>query len=207
MSVPSPNTEHVTEAKGLLTSMFRGRVVTEGLLASCVGALQRLEDEAWKVINSRNLEGSGIALDIIGKLVGEPRKARADALYRRALAVRIAINRCTGRIPEIVRIIDAVVRYSPLPYVWSYADAPPAGFNVTLLSDDTDSIDALSAALREVHANGVECSLFYGTLTPPEFAADYFTPGTVTGTLTRAKGAGTVTGPTPSAGPLHVERF
>jgi len=205
MSVPSPNTAHETEAAGRLTSMFASRTVITGLVKAYAARVQALENTIWDVIGARSLSGSGIALDFLGALVGEPRRARADSLYRKALAVRIMINRSTGRIKEVLRIIDAVSRYTSGALTWAYWESPPAGFSVAVVTDDADTAEALREALREAHPSGVEVSVYSGPLPSTALVDGYLVPSSVLPS-TVGLGPGTVTDNSPSAAAMHIER-
>ena len=51
----------------------------------------------------------GVQLDVLGKLVGEPRKGKEDDLYRVWITVRIRVNRSHGRgldLLEILRLVE-----------------------------------------------------------------------------------------------------
>jgi hypothetical protein len=47
---------------------------------------------------------SGVWLDYLGEIVGEPRKGRLDADYRRYIRIRILVNRSEGKLGDFYAI-------------------------------------------------------------------------------------------------------
>ena len=47
---------------------------------------------------------TGVWLDLLGRVVGEPRDGRGDIDYRRGIRVRVLVNRSNGRIEELAKI-------------------------------------------------------------------------------------------------------
>lgn len=208
MSTPLSISNHAEQALNLLTSMFRGRPVIEGLTSAFAKEIQRWESAAWGVINGRNLaSGEGVALDAIGALIGESRKGKSDEDYRKALSLRILINRSTGRIGEILKILDAIIRYSPSGVVWRYYDSPPAGFTLELKTLDTGVYLALADGIRETKPAGVECSLIHLPLAFDAVWDKGLVPGSVSGDPSNANGPGTAVDSEPVCIASHVERI
>lgn len=46
----------------------------------------------------------GVWLDLLGRVVGEPRDGRDDIDYRRGIRVRVLVNRANGRVAELAKI-------------------------------------------------------------------------------------------------------
>lgn len=61
-------------------------------------------------LQMRVYSSTGIMLDRIGAMVGEPRQDRDDQTYRRTISARIAINKSRGTHEEIIRIALALLR-------------------------------------------------------------------------------------------------
>lgn len=200
---PKPISTHVQDGKDKLTSMFRGRVAVEGILGAYLTPVQTFENACWSILSALKLDTSGVMLDLLGAIIGEARKGRGDSLYRKALAVRVLVNRCTGRIGEILHIIDSVLRYSTLPYVWSFQGGYAIGFTVTLLSNDTEVFQTLVEAMRQVHPAGVGVSMHYGAYNLTE----YIVYGSRYGTVTGQRGYGTVYDSDPTGLAVHSERI
>lgn len=200
---PKPIATHVQDGKDRLTSMFRGRTTVEGILGAYLTPVQTFENACWSILSALKLDTSGIMLDLLGGIIGEARKGRGDSLYRKALAVRVLVNRCTGRIPEILHIIDSVLRYSTLPYVWSYQGGYSIGFTITLLSNDSEILEILVEALRQVHPVGVGASVHYG----PYYTSEYVVYGSRYVAVTGQRGYGTVYDNEPTGLAVHSERI
>lgn len=158
--IPSPVIDHVPDALGKLTSMFREKRNVRAMLSAYVRQVQLLEAAAWVVINARALDGSigGIVLDALGALVGELRAGRSDADYRESIRLRILINRSTGRTPEVIAIIARSAGVNP----WEYAESYPAGLFVTF-GGTVAQVRALARALEECVPLGVDALAYYTT--------------------------------------------
>lgn len=174
--IPTKNTSHTAEAKKLLTSMFRGRPVIEGLLKAIVDQVQTLENVAWQVIEGRQLDNAiGIQIDKIGGIVGEDREGRDDADYKEAVRLRILINRSNGKVDDILKIALAAARGNP----WQFWDYFPAGY-VVLFGGTSAALLAFAQAMREAKPNGVNAHVLY---TDQPFS-DLFSPGHFDGATT-----------------------
>lgn len=164
-------------------------------IASTLDSVQELELAAfdlWEAVLNLDL-AVGAQLDLIGRIVREDRDGRADDLYRRALSVRVLINRSQGRIRELIAIVrlfeamDAVVG----SYV-RITEHQPARMEIRIITTPVNTPAEVHKRLRQAKAGGVALQTIFGTLTPfrfgraadyPETAADGFTnvPGDVVG--------------------------
>jgi hypothetical protein len=71
---------------------------------------QRFENASIEMLNERTVDVAvGAQLDLLGKIVGQPRLGFTDDLYRRYIRARIAVNRSTGKREEIIRIARLVL--------------------------------------------------------------------------------------------------
>lgn len=76
-----------------------------GLITALMGQLQAIEDAAIATILQRALTvAEGAQLDLLGKLVGQPRDARVDADYRRVIGCKIAVNESQGTREDLIRV-------------------------------------------------------------------------------------------------------
>ncbi len=102
------NTEHVAEIVELpIEEIVKGKPRMTALLEAVGEQIQALETVGIALYNDRTLDNAeGAQLDVIGRIVGEPRRGKDDEPYRSRLRVRILINRSNGRIPEILRILE-----------------------------------------------------------------------------------------------------
>lgn len=69
-----------------------------------------LETAAFDILELLDPDAaSGVHLDRLGKLVGQEREGRNDANYRIAIKARIAVNRSSGTLPELLNIVRILV--------------------------------------------------------------------------------------------------
>lgn len=198
--LPEKITDHVAQAKGRLTSMFKDRRLIVVLLSAIIKQLQELENVTWQVIESRQLANSpvGVQLDKLGKITGEPRKGRSDAAYLEAVKLRILINRSTGKVPDLLRILSVAANGNP----WEYREKYPANYEITF-SGTPEALDALVAASDEADPQGVGGRVYY----TPGNIVDLFSFGHYDGsTVTGGKGASYSADGTPGYVLAHVEK-
>lgn len=101
------------------------------LLSVYVDESQELEDVYWDIFNSRILDTAiGDQLDNLGKIVGEPRNARADVDYRAAIRIRIRVNRSQGKAIDVIDVCTLSAINSTPHYYEMY----PAGYAVDILN-------------------------------------------------------------------------
>lgn len=79
----------------------------QALLDSRIKGLQLIEDDAWRVLETRNLEdGFGIILDMLGGLVGRGRAGESDADYLVSIQIQIIQNNASGVFPDYEAIAE-----------------------------------------------------------------------------------------------------
>jgi hypothetical protein len=109
------NTEY--QVLALLTSAFKGKANIEGLLKVFAIQMQDLENAAFELLTQRMitwqigysvpnddttgdsttiLDAEGVWLDVLGRIVGEPRGGRLDPEYVQAIRFRIRVSRSQG---------------------------------------------------------------------------------------------------------------
>lgn len=195
--IPKVDQAHVVEGVAWLTSEYLGKPVTEGLLKSLLYRVQKTEDGIWSVTFGRtigeqparlpdptkpggyvdgivNMDPSGVAIDILGQLVGaDPRGARSDAEYLIDVKTQILVNRSGGGPEDILGILNLAV---PTGTSVDYQESYPAGFTVTVLGSQGPV--ALATAIGRAKAPGVyvrftynagpiENTLFWASTTGP----------------------------------------
>lgn len=78
----------------------------EKFVAVYTEEIQELEDALIDLADQKNLDViTGIWLDFLGKLIGEPRSGRTDEPYRSALRVKIAVNTSDGTPNKIISLV------------------------------------------------------------------------------------------------------
>lgn len=75
------------------------------LLTAWLAGAQSLEAAFQQLLTQRNIETAvGAQLDVIGKLVGQPRDGLDDDTYRRYIRARITTNRSSGTVGDALKI-------------------------------------------------------------------------------------------------------
>lgn len=99
--------DHVADGLALLIPEYQETPRWQAWIASFLAQIQELETAAfdlWEI--PLNLElATAAQLDLIGRIVREDRNARSDDDYRRALRVRVLVNRSQGRREELIAIV------------------------------------------------------------------------------------------------------
>jgi len=188
MRVPN----HVERGLSLLLSQYKGRPLLTAWTVSYLKQVQLLDDATYATIISRFLErATNAQLDLIGKLVGEPRRDRDDALYRVFIAARIRVNRSTGLTRDIVDVLAII-------YGGTYVliDQAPANLRLELLEIPELATADILEMLRDAKAGGVGLTLVVPT-TAPETR---FLFKSVGDTSNPAQGCGSSTDVTPTGG-------
>lgn len=156
--IPTPNTSHTTQALALLVDQFKGRPVIEGILASWTNRVQALENALVAVATARLLAGAVDAqLDSLGDLVGEPRKGRANDIYREAIRLRVKVNRANGKAEDVIQTVNIAT----LGADFDYREIYPAGFEIEAL--DLPAPQSTAALIKQTRAAGVKAVLITGT--------------------------------------------
>lgn len=151
------NADHVTDAQNHLIPDYDRLPRVEAWLFSAGAQLTQIEAELGELIRMRHLDlASGVWLDLLGEIVGEPRKGRLDADYRRYIRIRILVNRSKGKLGDFYAIgllaftgldiwvigyqkaIDFVLLSGPVPvvpeeFVEYLRAAKPAGERIKFL--------------------------------------------------------------------------
>lgn len=139
--IPEQITNHEDEALELLTGAFKEKAVIEGLVKVHARRMQALEDVIYQVMNGFLLDNAvGVQLDALGSIVKEPRRGRIDARYRKAIRVRIRVNRSKGRTIDMVAVVKLLdpdgkfIEYRYLNWLAEFYGTEYGGDYVTLLA-------------------------------------------------------------------------
>jgi hypothetical protein len=150
-------TDHGAAAVARMTEALRASGSLTALArAHCLG-LQQAEEALQGVLALRWLDtASGAQLDLLGRIVGQPRESRTDDVYRVWLRARVAINRTSGTPEDILRIFRAVIGGGATLVL---EEQFPAGF--VLRAGYGATLDAVQGAalLRYAKAAGVNAIL------------------------------------------------
>jgi hypothetical protein len=151
---------HAEEALGRLPQQFRGKDRIDGLIRSFVAQIQDAEDAAWQLYNLRSVDADeGVQLDMIGRIVGQPRGGVTDPLYRRYLRARILTNSSTGTVEDLIRVTGAVLG-TLTGFGIEVESFPPASVTVRVINSGDKVVspevaEILIEFLRDAVAGGV----------------------------------------------------
>lgn len=89
----------------------------EKLIATLATPFQSLENVLQQLLSERSVDTAvGAQLDVIGKLVGQPRNGMVDDDYRRYVRARITTNRANGVVEDLITITELVI-YDDASYI------------------------------------------------------------------------------------------
>jgi hypothetical protein len=124
VTVLEQETEHFHRAILKLVGPFWGKPRIAALLAATVARVQELEDATWEVMIRYTIDGADTArLDVLGKIVGQPRFWADDEIYRAVIRAKIRANRSRGLTDDIIQVIQLAAAVTTMTFVDSYAPA------------------------------------------------------------------------------------
>jgi hypothetical protein len=159
-------TDHAGDALSLLLSQYESAAVMRGLVSAFMAPIQDIEDQVEKLLTERGVDTAiGAQLDVLGAIVGEPRKSRTDELYRPWVKARVLVNRSGGEIDTALRITRMIVG-RVREYVIEYVPLYPAAFRIAVtgggFTDEGVTLaHDLQAILLEAAPVGVGVELTY----------------------------------------------
>jgi hypothetical protein len=146
------NAKHVTQALGRLLTQFQNKPRLKTLLTIYAEEIQELEDALWGLWALRNPSTLNTAeQDIIGRIVGQPRRGATNAVYSLFLLARIRVNKSSGSGADLVAITALLLGTTPFTYEEFY----PGQVVISILLPP--AVDAASVAelLHQAKAGGV----------------------------------------------------
>lgn len=140
------------------------------LTAICTAGVQPVEDCLRQLLDQRSLDTAiGAQLDIIGKLVGQPRNGLDDDTYRRYCRATVAAHRSHGAVENILNVASLVVFDDAATYTLVQQQVA----TVELRIEGIAVTDALAAIVftfvRTAAAVGVRIMVTYGLSPPAEW--------------------------------------
>lgn len=104
-------TNHTEVALKKLVEQFRRKTKWTALLSAFLKQAQDLEDALWQLFTQRGLDTAiGAQLDVIGRIVGEPRYSSPDdEEYRMRIKARIRVNLSSGTPEDIYAVFYALL--------------------------------------------------------------------------------------------------
>ena len=172
-----------------LLAQFSDSTALRQLICSLVSPLDELEAAILDVHYARWLATTttGVQLDVLGRIVREPRNGLDDATYRRALRTRVLVNRSSGRVEELIAI---ALTFEPDIEPIEFREHAPNSITVHPGGDFDASPRALTERLQSARGGGVNLQLIYP---PGAGAPGVFTLSDTTVTVADTKGWGSTT--------------
>jgi hypothetical protein len=161
-------TDHVDAAVSRLIEQYRDKPLFRKLVEITGARAQILEDALWQLFTERSVETAvGEQLDMLGRVVGQPRQSFADDDYRLHIRARVKLNRSSGTVPELLEIFRLV---TPGGTTLKFVPRFPAGFRLSLGVTGFTSAQILLLLnfLRAARAGGVWGTLHWITTTEAE---------------------------------------
>lgn len=154
--MPTLIASHYQAAVDRLASKFADVPELLSILEVFSGQIQALETALWDLLTKRWIDsGEGAQLDVIGRVVLQPRGASTDPVYRLQLKARIKSLLSSGG-PEEILSIFRLLHAGDLRLEEDY----PAGFRLHLEGVEAlSNLDVLLTYLREARAEGVAANL------------------------------------------------
>lgn len=123
--------DHEDRAVKVLTGNRAKKPETQQLTRALTRSVQSLEDNISDVRSALTLAGAtGVWLDRLGRIVGEPRGGLSDAEYRRFISARLQINRSQGERERLIRIAQLMSGASFVQMTSAY----PAGYTMLIVT-------------------------------------------------------------------------
>lgn len=136
------------------------------VITAVVTPLQDIENALQQLLARNVNDAKGITLDAFGKLVGERRADPDDEVYRRLVRARIAVNRSSGTITDMLKVAKLVLN-EPLSHLLITNDGnAEQTLRVQDVALDATVIALLVKFVRDTEAGGVRTIVQYG-VTPP----------------------------------------
>lgn len=102
--------DHPAQAVARLSQQFKTKPLIVALLKSWVTQVQELENALWDLREMRTLStATGIYLDEIGAIVGQPRNGMDDDTYRVWISARVLVNRSSGTTEQVIGFVKKLV--------------------------------------------------------------------------------------------------
>lgn len=157
-------TDIVTEGQGQLVSQFKRQPNMLAFLAAYLEQIQDIEDAAFSLLAVPQSPGTqtGDPLDLIGKIVGQDREGRTDAVLQKWILARLIVNRSSGIVDDILTALGLIAPDNTA----SLEEYFPASFVVRLADAFSGDATAVADIVREIRAAGVGASLEYWTMDP-----------------------------------------
>ncbi len=158
-------TTHTADALARFVEQYRDKPNLAAFLSVLTDRVQGVEDVLWQLASERFIDTAvGVQLDIIGKIVGQPRGNSADDdAYRLRLRARMRANQSSGTVNQILAVFLAL---GESPSDLRLEQFFPAGLVLHLEDEALSDADAVLYAefLKAARAAAVDAQFNYSTV-------------------------------------------
>ena len=106
----TPITNHFNQGLVKLAPWAWGKPRIAAMLRAMLRRVQEIEDTTWEVLEAYTIDGADTArLDVLGKIVGQPRFWGDDDIYRAVIRGKIRANRARGLTDDIIEVVQLVL--------------------------------------------------------------------------------------------------
>jgi hypothetical protein len=139
----------------------------EKFVATLATPFQSLESALQQLLTERSIDTAvGAQLDVIGRIVGEPRNGLDDDTYRRHCRARISANSSDGTIENVITVTDLIVYDDDAYYEIDNQGAAALVVRVQDVAITEELADILISFLKDTVSAGVRVILEYFETTP-----------------------------------------
>lgn len=156
-----------------LLYQFKDKPNFEAFVTAFVQQFQDIEDVIGQLLTDRQVDtATGENLNILGRIVGQPREGRTDADYRIWIKARIQINKSSGLTEEIYNVLKLITGFMDVGDFQIEELDYPASFFMTI-NPALESLDPqiIYDVIDEMRSACIAFSIFYH-ITDPVFAFD-----------------------------------
>lgn len=116
MSDVTYKSTHYEEALARLAEQYKDKPRIASLIEAFAVQIQELELELFDMLTQSAIaDAEGSQLADIGDIVGQPSNGMAEPEYRTFISARILANRSTGKLAELVIILDTILSNQAVP--------------------------------------------------------------------------------------------
>jgi hypothetical protein len=140
---------------------------TEKFVATLATPFQSLDNALQQLLTERSIDTAvGAQLDVIGRIVGQPRNGLDDETYRRYCRARISTNRATGITEDLITVTSLIVYDDDGYYEVDTQGIATVVLRVRDIAITEDLADVLISFLRDTVSAGVRVIIEYSSMTP-----------------------------------------
>ncbi len=158
--------DHEARVLSRLLTQFQRKPRLAALLGIFTKPLQELEGVFWDLRLKLTLaDATDAQLDMIGRILDEPRGPLDDTDYRAVLAIKILVLKSSGTAPELMTIARTLIGAD-----YIYREIFPAAVFIDLLTVPVFTVALLARFMRRAKAGGVRLDIWQGT-SPVRYAS------------------------------------